>query len=473
MLHRLLPTVALVLFLTAALAGPVAAQDQPPVSPSVQVVPVTVDVAVPVDGRTVTASVPLSAEVSVRVQFVEAAASAAQPFPVVTLEDAALLLPVLSEMPTGFTQSGEPSQSNSNEDIAAQYDDPGAFLKYLEEEVGRQGGVYVEFTNSQFAPFAGGNSYIAASVLVMADGDGAELYLTSAMERELERTDAAEAVYRIAAPTLGDNSILYKVDVTENNSQYSEYSLWMRAGNAIVIFDARAPRNMGNVDQLLALARTVLARGLEQPAQDGPVAMTRDAAPADGGAEDEEADKPDAAEASGDESEGEAEGSLWDLPHYSGGPTDVLDIGGFKVQVNSIGLLDFAQARAFNPADKQFYDNPAFQGATVFGVLGMTMTNGSDGDLRLSINDAVLVIGSEQVQLSDFQHLGDNSFGDMLLPGVQRDNTIIFALTETSFAELGPSVDVRVQMDGPITEGYDQIVPDAKFRVSLTLTPTP
>jgi hypothetical protein len=293
------------------------------------------------------------------------------------------------------------------------------------------------------------------------------------MERVLVRSDAAEAVYRISAPPLGDNSVLYKVDVTENNTQMSEYTLWVRANNAIISFDARAMRNMGDVEQLLEIARRVLARGLEQPEQEEPVALTREDAPEANSAATGGEEETDATETNEDEGQSESEGSLWDLPYYGGGPADMLDIGGFGVQVNFIGLLDFAQAKASDPASKQFYENSAFEGATIFGVLDMTVTNGSGQDLRLPANDAVLVAGSEQVQLSDFQYLGDHSLGKTLLPGVEQHNMIYFALTETSFAGLGDSVDVRLQLHGPTTEDYAPVVADAKYQASLTLTPAP
>ena len=189
-----------------------------------------------------------------RVQLVDDTAAQPVAFPAVTVEDAALLLPVLSELPTGFFQTGEPQPALSNQDIAAQFDDPAAFLTFLDEEIGRQGGFYVQFDNSQFSPLAGGNGRISASVLVMEDAAGADLYLSAAMERELERSDDAEAVYRLSAPRLGDNSVLYKVDATNNNTQASEYSLWVRVNNAILSLDGYAMRNMGDVDQLLIVA---------------------------------------------------------------------------------------------------------------------------------------------------------------------------------------------------------------------------
>lgn len=241
---------------------------------STQVVPVKVDVAIPVDGETVTASLPLRAEMTVRVQLVDDTAAQPAAFPALTVEDAALLLVVLSEMPTGFFQTGEPQPVSSNQDIAAEYHDPAAFLTFLDEEIGRQGGFYVQFGNGQYAPLAGGNGSINAIVLVMSDAAGADRYLSGAMERELKRSDEAEAVYRLSAPRLGDNSVLYKVDATDNDTQVSNYSLWVRVNNVVLSLDGYAMRNLGDVDQLLTVARTILARGLGKPAQETPLALT-------------------------------------------------------------------------------------------------------------------------------------------------------------------------------------------------------
>ena len=478
MLHRTLAVVLIASLLAVIPAGRLAAQgdgaggiDQPVTLDSVQVVPVTVDVAVPVDGETVTTTLPLSAEVSVQVRLVENSAAPAEPLPDMTVEDATQLLPVLSEMPVGFVQNGTPTPLSSNEQVAAQYEDPTAFLTFLDEEVGRLGGVYVQFGNSQYAPFAGGNGSIRASVLVMEDAEGADLYLQGAMERELERSDDAQAVYRVSAPRLGDNSILYKLDTAENNAQFSEYSLWVRVNNALLTIDGRATRNMGNVDQLLTIARTILARGLQQPEQEEPVALVREEQP-----EEDTATQESAAEQptpTPEANEAESDSTIWDLPHYFAGASDVMDVGGFQVQINDLALFDIAQVKDLSAENDRYLDNSAFQGATVFGVLDMTVTNGADQDLSLPSSDAVLVVGSEQVQLSDYMYLDDNPFGDALLPGVERQYILTFSLSETGFAELGDSVAVRLQMSGPITEGYDDLVDDAKFQTALTLTPVP
>lgn len=478
MLHKTLVVVLIAMLLTAVPVESLSAQDsstggidQPVTLDSVQVVPVTVDVSVPVDGETITTTLPLSAEVSVRVQLVDNPTVADEPFPLVFLEDALLLLPVLGEMPVGFIQPNEPAAASSNETIAEQYADSAAFLKYLNEEARRLGGAYVEFTNSQNSPFSGGNGYIGVSALIMADAAGADEYLEGAMERELERSDTVEAVYRVSAPRLGDNSVLYKADVTENNAQYSDYTLWVRINNALLSFDSRAMRDKGNVDQLLTLARTILARGLNQPQQEGATALMREGQPqADTPAQKSAAEQPNPTPKA---TEAEAKSTIWDLPHYVGRSSDVMDISGFQVQVNGVGLFDFAQVKAFDPENERYFDNSAFESATVFGVLDMTLTNGADRDLSLPSTDAVLVVGSEQVQLSDFRYLGDDPFGEALLPGVKRQATMIFTLTETAYDELGASVDVRLQMRGPIDEDYDAVVKDAKYQTSLTLTSAP
>lgn len=462
------------LLLAATLAGPLAAQDsgsggigQPVTLDTVQVVPITVDVAVPANGDIVTASLPLSAEISVRVQLVDDVSRQTATFPAVNLEDAQLLLPVLSEMPTGFFRDGEVQSAGSNESVAAQYDDPAAFLKYLEDEAKRQGGVYAIYSNSQYSPLSGGNAGIRTGAFVMGDAAGADLYLTGAFERELERSDDAEAVYRLSAPRLGDNSVLYKVDLADGESQLSNYSLWVRVNNSILSLDSQAMRNNGNVDQLIDIARVVLARGLAQPAQEKTLALTREATAAP---ESTPAAAPDTADATPEPTATAAQGSVWDLLHYIGSLPDAIDIGGFSVKLNNVALFDFAEAKAFDKNNERFYDSTEFADASVLGVINVTVTNGTDQDLTLRSSDAVVVVGSEQAQLSDFQYASDDLFGEALLPGINKEVTLFFTLTDTSYDELGDSVDFRLQMDGPYLEDYSDLVKDAKYKASLILT---
>jgi hypothetical protein len=475
MLRKSFVALAGSLLLTSALAGSLAAQDsgsggigQPVTLNAVQVVPITVDVAVPANGDIITASLPLSAEVSVRVQLVDDDSGQTAAFPSVSLEDAKLLLPVLSEMPTGFSRDVEPQVASSNEDIAAQYDDSEAFLKFLNDEIGRQGGAYVQYTNSQYSPFVGGNSYVGASVLIMADAAGADLYLTNAMERELERSNEVEAVYRVSAPTLGDHSLLLKIDRTNGDTKLSNYSLWVRINNAILIVDAGGMRNGGNVDQLIDIARVVLARGLAQPAQDETLALTREATVAP---ESTPTAPAGTAAATPEPAATAAQGTVWDLPHYIGSLPDAMDIGGFSVKLNNVALFDFAEAKAFDKNNERFYDDTAFANASVLGVMNVTLTNGTDQDLALRSSDAVVVVGSEQAQLSDFQYVSDDMFREALLPSVNKEVTVFFALSDTSYDELGDSVDFRLQMNGPYLEDYSDLVKDAKYKASLTLAP--
>lgn len=54
-----------------------------------------------------------------------------------------------------------------------------------------------------------------------------------------------------------------------------------------------------------------------------------------------------------------------------------MDIGGFQVKINDVALFDFAKVKAFDSKNEKFYENPAFEGASVLGVIDMTLTNGA------------------------------------------------------------------------------------------------
>ena len=246
--------------LAVAQSGALAGLAQPVDITIEQVVPFVADIVIPVEGEVITTSVPLSAAISLRLQLANNTAPvAAVAAPVYELADAAWLLPTLDEMPVGYYQDGEPSESSSNEDVAAVYDDSDAILALL-QEVGRQGGMYSAFTNSQFTPFAGGNGRINTTVLIFDDAAGADQYLASGMDREMLRTEKPEAVHALSGPKLGDNSILYVEDTTNEETKVSEYSLWVRHGNAVLFFEAKGLRNVGNVDQIIDVARRVLSR---------------------------------------------------------------------------------------------------------------------------------------------------------------------------------------------------------------------
>jgi len=255
--------IALIVFfagIAIAQSGALAGLVQPVDITIEQVVPFVADIAIPVEGKVITTSVPLSAALSMRLQLannpVPVAAVAA---PVYELADAARLLPTLDEMPVGYYRDGEPSESLSNEDVATVFEDPDTILALL-EEVGRQGGMYSSFANAQFTPFAGGNGRINATVLIFDDAAGADQYLASGMDREMLLTEKPEAVHALSGPKLGDNSILYVEDTTNEETKISEYSLWVRHGNAVLIFEAKGLRNVGNVDQVIDVANRVLSR---------------------------------------------------------------------------------------------------------------------------------------------------------------------------------------------------------------------
>lgn len=161
--------------------------------------------------------------------------------------------------------------------------------------------------------------------------------------------------------------------------------------------------------------------------------------------------------------------TIWDLPHMRGGLSEPLDIGGFLVSPE-IGLFDFDQVKSFDIENARFYDRNELKGATTFGLLYLTMTNTTDVDLALTASDGVIVVGSEQADLSDFQFLGDNIFGDALLPGVTRDGTFVFVLTDTMLADIADGTEARLQLKGPIKDGYTWI-DDSKYQATITLEP--
>lgn len=250
-------------FLSALLfAAPAWAQEDG--GAAIQIAPVTVEVTAPVEGTLVTSTLPYSAAVMVSVRLAPAA-SAAFTAPL-TLDDAGLLLPALGELPVGFAQSVAPQAGATNEQVALAYADPDTVFELL-TAVNRKGAIYAGYQNTQYSPLFGGNSAIGITALIFGSPEGAARYLGGAMQREVQLKDQPEAVYAVSAPQLGDASTLYKTDRTINNNKYSDYSLLVQRGNSLLILESRGARNGGNVNQLIDLARTLLARGLDRPAE--------------------------------------------------------------------------------------------------------------------------------------------------------------------------------------------------------------
>ena len=161
--------------------------------------------------------------------------------------------------------------------------------------------------------------------------------------------------------------------------------------------------------------------------------------------------------------------TIWDLPHVRGSLAEPLDVGGFLVAPD-LTLFDFDQVKAISIENARFYENDVFQGATMLGVLYLTLTNTTDVDLALTANDGVVVVGTEQADLSDFQYLGDDIFGDALLPGVTRDGPFVFALVDTNLTDIAEGTQARLQLKGPIKDSYIWI-DDSKYQATIELMP--
>lgn len=163
---------------------------------------------------------------------------------------------------------------------------------------------------------------------------------------------------------------------------------------------------------------------------------------------------------------------IWDIPHMAGVAPEPIDIGGFKMQP-VISLFDFDQVKNWDVGNAAFYDRSEFQGASILGVLQVTMTNTTEEDLHLSTLDGAIVVGSEQADLSDFQFYENNSINEKILPGVVRHAVMIFGFTNTKLADIADGEDVRVQLSGPIKEDGFRLVKDSKYKATVTLVPTP
>lgn len=146
-------------------------------------------------------------------------------------------------------------------------------------------------------------------------------------------------------------------------------------------------------------------------------------------------------------------------------------IDNFSVHLTDVYLWDYQELYERDIAHRRFYEVSAFTDAKVFGAMNMVITNNSDQNLFLSASDAVLLIGSEQVDLVDYMWLSDDLFGDALRPGVVRKGVFVFALKDTAFEDIANNPGIRFEASAPINNDTYAFNRDMKFDIWVPLAP--
>lgn len=186
------------------------------------------------------------------------ACASIQPVQSMTVDESIQLLPELDEMPAGFYLNGEVSRLLSNEELAQTFRDEEDALATF-NELGRQGGWYVDYTSAQRHLFGKQNHRLAISVIVFNDEEGAQEYTDEAMKRETTRKGKQQRPYELSMPPLGDRSTLFVMEIPDDALPGSKYALFTSRRNIVLAVEAQSLKDSGDVDQMIDLASQILA----------------------------------------------------------------------------------------------------------------------------------------------------------------------------------------------------------------------
>lgn len=146
----------------------------------------------------------------------------------------------------------------------------------------------------------------------------------------------------------------------------------------------------------------------------------------------------------------------------------VQELGGVTLTVLSATLVEGDSARAwegFAPLaeDEKFIDVP------VIGVLDVLVTNGTDKKIAVYPDQGTVVVGGEQINLTEFMFYSGDVGGE-LFSGVSKKGTILFALMRTPWANVADGVKLIFEVDAPFDEQLDDLA-DKPYYFELTLAP--
>lgn len=175
----------------------------------------------------------------------------------ITVDRSIDLLPDLDEMPAGFYLDGDIGQLASNKELSRIFaDDNGALAMF--EELGRQGGWFVDYASAQKHLFGRQNDNLSIAVIVFDEEQGAQRYVDGAMKRETLRKKIVEPPIELSVPQLGDKSLLFLMDMPGDTLPQSRYTLFVSQKNIVFAIDAVSIRNGGDVDQMISIASKML-----------------------------------------------------------------------------------------------------------------------------------------------------------------------------------------------------------------------
>lgn len=149
----------------------------------------------------------------------------------------------------------------------------------------------------------------------------------------------------------------------------------------------------------------------------------------------------------------------------------VMDLGGVEIALTNVGLLSWADALAEMPDLAMFAETEMFAGVTALGFLTVAVTNRTDKNIDVYPDQGVVVIGSEQVELSQYLIVSDMVGGEFF-PGVIKQGDIVFALKNTGWAEIADGAQVRYVAQAPIDREFNTLA-DGEYQFVSQVAPVP
>ena len=147
-----------------------------------------------------------------------------------------------------------------------------------------------------------------------------------------------------------------------------------------------------------------------------------------------------------------------------------LDLGGVKVMLDGAALFDWQAAQIMGPSQEWIEtvkDDRAFEDTQVLGSLTLTITNTTDSKINIYADQGTVVVGSEQVDLSDYMMYSDD-MGGTLFPGVVKSGTLVFTLKQTAWDEVANGARLVFELNAPTNEKYDSLA-DQPYRFEVEL----
>jgi hypothetical protein len=156
-----------------------------------------------------------------------------------------------------------------------------------------------------------------------------------------------------------------------------------------------------------------------------------------------------------------------------------IKLEGIQITLRRIRLADWqaiianedpnAQQMAEDIADMLSRFSRTADDKSLIGVIYLEITNTNDSTYRVSPGEGAVVLGSEQIDLSDYTILNMRTALDgEILPGVVKEGLLVFFTTRTTPEDLADDIKFIFQTKRPTKDNFYQGETDFIFEETLT-----